>query len=398
MTGVETIKPDCPDDTPGAAGRRRKFRVLHVIDSLDLGGAQVVLENLIRHGNREQFEFEAAAMHGRGVYWDRLAALGVPLHSLSFHHKVPLYVPRLVWLCLTRRYDVIHTHLLAANVIAKPVATFCGVRVRINHDHCNDKLTDPRRWALPADRLTNRLSTHVIAVSDSTRSFLVEKEGVPADRTTTVHNGIDLEKFRPRPEQRAAAREKWNLPANAFVVAGIGRLTFQKNFALFLDVAAAVVREHPHAVFVLVGTGEDEPALRAQAERLGLGERVRFLGYVADMPALWPAFDCLLLTSRYEGLPITILEAMACGTPIVASNLDGMREILRDGENADLVPPGEPAPYTARVRRLITEAAVGTTHAHAALATVRAGYSAEAMARAVESIYLRYLEPKGAAR
>ena len=380
--------------TPATPRPARKYRVLHVIDSLDLGGAQVVLENLIKHGNCERFEFEAATMHGRGVYWDRLSTLGVPLHSLSYHHKVPLYVPRLAWLCLTRRYDVVHTHLLAANVIAKPVATFCGTRVRINHDHCNDKLTDPRWWALGADRVTNRLSTHVIAVSESTRDFVVQKEGVPPTRATTIHNGIDLEKFRPRPEARSGARERWKLPADAFVIAGIGRLTYQKNFALFLDIAAAICARHPKAIFVLVGTGEDEAALRAQAEKLGLGDRVRFLGYVPDMPALWPALDCLLLTSRYEGLPITILEAMACGAPIVASNLDGMLEILRDEVNADLVPPGEPQPYVARIERLITDPEVGQRHAAAALDTVRAGYSAEAMARGVEAIYLRYLDPK----
>lgn len=383
-----------PERGTGSRQGRRKYRVLHVIDSLDLGGAQVVLENLIKHGDRERFEYEAATMHGRGVYWDRLETLGVPLHSLSFHHKVPLYVPRLAWLCFSRRYDVVHTHLLAANVIAKPVAALCGTRVRINHDHCNDKLTDPRPWALSADRITNRFSTHVIAVSESTREFVVEKEGVPPGRATTVHNGIDLAKFQPRPELRAAARERWKIPADAFVVAGIGRLTYQKNFALFLDVAAAIAREHPRAVFALVGTGEDEPALRAQVKGLGLEDRVKFLGYVADMPALWPALDCLLLTSRYEGLPITILEAMACRVPIVASNLDGMREILRDGENADLVPPGEPEPYAERLRRLIAEPALAARHADAALATVRADYSAEAMARAVERIYLQYLEPK----
>jgi glycosyltransferase involved in cell wall biosynthesis len=121
---------------------------------------------------------------------------------------------------------------------------------------------------------------------------------------------------------------------------------------------------------------------------------VKFLGFIGDMPALWPALDCLLLTSRYEGLPITILEAMACGVPIVASNLDGMREILRDGENAALVPPGEPAPYVAAVRALLEQPGLAARRAEAALATVRAGYSATGMARAVEAIYLRYLEGK----
>jgi glycosyltransferase involved in cell wall biosynthesis len=389
MQMTEALETTKQADSP----RTRPYRVLHVIDSLDLGGAQVVLETLVRHGDRARFTFEVATMHGRGVYWDRLASLGIPLHSLSFHHKAPLYVPRLAWLCLTRRYDVVHTHLLAANVIAKPVAAISGVRVRINHDHCNDKLTDPRRWALSADRITNRLSTHVIAVSESTRSFLIEHEGVSPGRTTTVHNGIDLEKFRPRPDLREAARVRYNLPTDAFVIAGIGRLTYQKNFALFLEIAARIAAENPKAVFVLVGTGEDDAALRAQAAALGLGDRVRFLGYVGDMPGLWPALDCLLLTSRYEGLPITILEAMACGVPIVASNLDGMREILRDGVNADLIPPGSPEPYVERLQALLSDAKKCKRYADAALETVQSGYSAQAMTRAVESIYLRYLEP-----
>ena len=370
----------------------RRYRVLHVIDSLDLGGAQVVLENLIKHGDPERFEFEAATMHGRGVFWDRLSALGVPLHSLSFHHKVPLYVPRLAWLCLTRRYDVVHTHLLAANVIAKPVAACCGVPVRINHDHCNDKLTDPRRWALRADTMTNRLSTHVIAVSESTRTFVVEREGVPAERATTVHNGIDTEKYQPRPANRTDVRKAFGIRDDAFVVAGIGRLTFQKNFALFLEIAAAIIKTHPEAVFIIAGTGEDDATLRAQAGPLG--ERVRFLGFVADTALLYPAADLLLLTSRYEGLPITVLEAMACGVPIVASDLDGMREVLRDGDTAALVPAGDAAAFVARVEQLMTNRPLASRIAENALSLVRAKYSAPAMARAVESIYLKYLEDK----
>jgi glycosyltransferase involved in cell wall biosynthesis len=293
---------------------------------------------------------------------------------------------------LLRRYDVVHCHLLAANVIAKPLAALCRVPVRINHDHCNDKLTDPRPWALPADTWTNRFSTHVIAVSESTRAFVEASEHVPAERTSTVHNGIDCETFRPRPERRDQARNQWGLPADAFLIAGIGRLTHQKNFALFLDAAASVLKAHPNAFFVLAGTGEDEAALRSQAAELGIGERVRFLGFVRDMSALYPAVDMLLLTSRYEGLPITILEAMAAGIPIVAAKLDGIAEVLADGEEAALVPSGDAAAFTARICELIESPARARQYADAALTKVRAHYSAERMTRDVEEIYLRYLE------
>jgi glycosyltransferase involved in cell wall biosynthesis len=230
-------------------------------------------------------------------------------------------------------------------------------------------------------------------VSESTRRFLVAHENVPEGRTTTIHNGVDLTKNQPRPEQRQAARRAWDLPENGPVIAGIGRLTYQKNFALFLEVAAEIVRRYPSATFVLAGTGEDEAALRAQAEALGLGTRVRFLGYVADMSALYPALDMLLLTSRYEGLPITILEAMACGVPIVASRLDGVQEVLGDGQDCALVPEGQRDGYVTRVDELLSQPALAQRYADAALAKVRAQYSAEAMTRAVEAIYLRYLEP-----
>ena len=372
----------------------RPYRVLHVIDSLALGGAQVVLWNLLTHADRSRFAPEVACMHGHGVFWDRIRATGVPVRSLSFDHRFPSYVPLLAWLILTRRYDVVHCHLLAANVIAKPLAALLGVPVRINHDHCNDKLADPRKWVPAADRWTNRFSTHVCAVSESTRKFLLTHEDMPADRVTTVHNGIDLAVFQPRPEERTEARKRWSLPEEAFVVAGIGRLTYQKNFALFLEVAAEVLKRHSRAVFVLVGTGEDEAALRAQAAALGLGERVRFLGYVGEMTALYPALDMLLLTSRYEGLPITILEAMACGVPIVAARLDGVQEVLTDGEDCALVTPGEREEFAARVSGLIEQPALARRYADAALAKVRAQYSAGAMTRAVEAIYLRYLEPR----
>ncbi len=367
------------------------YRVLHLIDSLDLGGAQVVLLNLLKQADRSRFHHEAACLHGRGVFWSALAATGVPLRTLSFHHYFPSYVPALLWSFLTRRYDILHCHLLASNVIGKPLAALCGIPVRINHDHCNDKLTDPRRWALPADTWTNRFSSHVIAVSESTRAFVEEHEGVPRERTSTIHNGVDCEAIRPRPEQRAAARERWHLSPEAFVVAGIGRLTYQKNFALFLEVAARVLRRQPHAFFVIAGTGEDEPALRAQAHALGIADRVRFLGYVASMPELYPALDLLLLTSRFEGLPITILEAMAAGVPIVASRLDGIAEVLADGEDAALIPPGEPEPYAGAVSELIANPTLANTYRERALAKVRSNFSAERMTREVESIYLRYL-------
>lgn len=366
-----------------------KTRVLHVVDSLDLGGAQVVIEQLVRHADRSRFSPEIVALHGRGAMRERLTRLDVPVRALSPHKLVPLHLPRLLWLLATQRYDVVHCHLLWANLFAKPLAALCGRRIRINHDHCNDKLSLSALLRV-LDRKMNALSTHIIAVSESTRAHLLKHDHFAPERVTTIHNGIDTDANRPRPKQRAAARAKFGLGENRFVIGGLGRLTFQKNFALFLDVAAAITARHPQAEFVIAGTGPDDSALRTQAKNLGIA--VKFTGYVADPSELWPALDCFLLTSRYEGLPMAILEAMASGVPIVASDLDGMREILRDGVNARLVSPDETGAFAAAVSSLIEQPPLASQLTQNALTTVRANFSAETMTRKVEEIYLRCLE------
>src|SRR5688572_26818923 len=116
----------------------KRIRVLHIIDSLDQGGGQVVLRNLVKHADRERFDVSVATMHGRGVCWDVLESLGVKVHSLSPKKWLPLYVPNLLRLLSREKVDVVHCHLFGSNWIAKPLAALAGVRVIINHDHCND--------------------------------------------------------------------------------------------------------------------------------------------------------------------------------------------------------------------------------------------------------------------
>ena len=361
-------------------------RILHVIDSFDLGGAQEALVNLVAFADRSRFEPEVAAMHGRGVYWERFRALGVPVHSLSPHKFAPLYVWNLLRLLLTRDYDIVHCHLIASNLVAKPLAALVGVAVRFNHDQANDEYRQRDKVRLALDKWTNRLSTHICAVSASIVDFLVKHERVPPEKISLVHNAIDLRRFTPAPERRAALRSEMQLPADAPVVAGIGRLNYQKNFALFLDVAAEVRRTHPRAIFVIAGTGPEERALRESA-----GENVRFLGFVADTARLYDAVDFLLMPSRFEGLPMALLEAMAMRVPVIASRLDGIAEVIDDGVDGLLAEPGARDEFAAHLRTLLDDPARAAQLAERAAQKVAASFSAERMAREVEALYLRHL-------
>jgi len=358
------------------------IRVLHVIDSLDLGGAQTALAGMIKYCDRTRFEPEVATMHGRGVFWESFTALGVPVHSLSPRKWIPLFVPRFLQLVRKRRPHIVHCHLFGSNWIAKPIAATAGVPVRINHDQCNDQLRETHRAALAMDTVTNRFSSHICAVSSSTREFLIRRERIPPARVSVVYNGVDLARFTPRP--RTANDEK-------FVILGVGRLHPQKNFALFLEAAALLLEQSANVMVRIAGTGPEEAPLRAQAERLGISSRVAFLGHVADTPAVYAEADALLMTSAYEGTPLAILEAMAMQLPIVARCIDGVSEILEAGRTALLCEGTRPETFAGALETLISDRALRTRLATAAHHKVQESFSAGAMARTIEMIYERCL-------
>lgn len=367
-------------------------KVLHVIDSLHLGGAQEVVLNLATCGDGQRFTHEVATMHGRGVYWDRMAALGIPLHSLSPHKLFPWYAVSLPALLLRGGYDILHCHLVASNIFAKPLGRLCRVPVVLNHDHTNDDYRANDRLRLLLDTLSNRLASHVITVSDSCRLFLIDREGLPPEKITLIQNAIDLRRFSTACGIRAEARKMLGLPEDVPVVAGVGRLNPQKNFTLFIRIAAQVLQRHPGAVFLLAGEGPEEGMLRSLAREGGLGDRVRFCGYVPDTRHVYLAADVLLMPSLFEGLPMTLLEAMAMRVPVVASALDGIAEVVEDGRDGFLVTSGDADKFCARICALIEDPALAGTVGIAAAEKISRRFSSARMCAEVEQIYDRYLK------
>jgi glycosyltransferase involved in cell wall biosynthesis len=365
-------------------------RVLHIIDSLHLGGAQEVVLNLATCGS-SRFRHEVATMHGHGIYWDRLRQAGVKVHSLSPHKLLPFYLASIPWRLLADRPDILHCHLIPSNIIAKPLGALLGVPVAINHDHTNDTRRADSRLLLALDRFSNRFASHIVAVSASCRDFLITRESISASDVTLVPNAIDLRRFSPAAARRDQARVELGLPASARVVAGVGRLNPQKNFSLFLDIAAQLAPRFPDLHFLLAGDGPEEKMLREKAAALGIADRVTFSGYVADTRLVYLAADVLLMPSRYEGLPMTLLEAMAMGLPVVASQLDGIAEVIGDGREGFLVPSDDASLFVERTAALLQDAELSSRLAKNARAKIEASFSVERMTSAVEEIYDRFL-------
>jgi glycosyltransferase involved in cell wall biosynthesis len=375
-----------------------RYRVLHVIDHLGSGGAQEAVCQLVKYVNPERFQPEVVALHGFGHYWEVLRSWGVPVHTLIPHGSaeaaIPLIFLRLFCLLARNRYDVVHTHLIGANVLAAPLAALYQVPVRFTHDQTHDDVREYSflyRWL---DTLANRLNHRVIAVSSSIRTFLCRKEGIPADKISVIYNSVDLLRFSPKsdPKARTEARQRLGLPADALLVGGVGRLRYQKNFALFLEVAAEVCARLPQALFLIAGEGPERTKLEEMSQKLGIASRVRFLGFVKDMPEFYQSLDLLLLTSHFEGTPLTVLEAMAMGVPVVASQVDGVEEVLEDGRDGFLAPPGNRKAFVEKVCRVLQDRSLRQKLSQVGQEKVGRHFSAEAMAHQVEALYLQYLK------
>jgi glycosyltransferase involved in cell wall biosynthesis len=200
-----------------------------------------------------------------------------------------------------------------------------------------------------------RISDAIVAISPAIRGELLEQYGIGRrEQYRVIPLGFDLTPFAAIDlEARARARQSLQIAGDAPVVTTVGRLTAIKQHDLFLDVAGRLIAQHPDAVFLLVGDGERRADLEAHAERLGLGSRVRFLGWRRDLETIYAATDVFALTSRNEGTPVALIEAMASGVPGVSTDVGGVRDVILDATMGIRVPVDDASAFAEAVLRLL---------------------------------------------
>jgi glycosyltransferase involved in cell wall biosynthesis len=230
------------------------------------------------------------------------------------------------------------------------------------------------------DRLVLRRFARVVAVSDAVRERL-QRSGVPTRRIEFIRNGIDTEPF--------ALTRKTSNPGNSnpLVVGLVGRLSWEKGIDVFLQAAARVLSEVPHTKFTVVGEGPDRKQLENLIDTLGITASVSLAGRRDDMPAVYGSFDIMVSSSRQEGLPMAILEGMACGLPLVATSVGEVSSVVRDGETGILLSPGDPEALASAITALLRDSEKRRRLGSAARHLVESEYSAERMASEYLFVY-----------
>jgi glycosyltransferase involved in cell wall biosynthesis len=315
-------------------------------------GVKRLFSWMIPRFDRARFNVSLLSLRKRDLSEEPLEALGIDITYLERSKFDPMTLPALLKVIDRQRPDILHMHGYGATTFGRLAAGLRGIPT-ILHEHAN--LTDTPWFQKIADRLLEPYTDIAIAVSKSTAEFVIRSRQVPASKVKVVYLGAPVEEF-SRPytaEEIAEARRELGLEPDAFVAGTITRLHDSKGNSYLVDAAARVVAERPGVRFVLVGEGPLRPELEAQAARLGLGDRFVFAGFRRDAARTLSAFDLAVFPSLWEGTPLTAFEALAAGKPIVATDADGLVDILTDRHDAAIVPKANAEALAAQVVELV---------------------------------------------
>jgi glycosyltransferase involved in cell wall biosynthesis len=329
------------------------MKIVYFIDHLRPDGTQRVLQQLV--------EGLTARGHSQTVIclndsWDsaviaRLRASDAEVFTLGKRSILGGYGLLALWVFLRRRrYDTAVTLLFYSDVVGRLLARLAGIPHIVSSIRARN--TNYAAWQRCLVRSTMRWADTIILNSAGVRDFAITVEGTSPERIIVIPNGVCIGDYQVSISREALCAE-FGLVPGRFVVGSVGRLTYQKGFDLLI---AAMARLRACDVdLLLIGAGEEESNLRAQADALGLGEHVHFVGYRRDVPYLLGALDLYVHPARFEGMPNALLEAMAAGCPIVASNVDGNRELISNEQYGWLVPPADPHVLSETIENMLTD-------------------------------------------
>ena len=358
--------------------------VLLLIKGLGRGGAEQLLVTASSHLDRDRFRYEVAyLLPWKDALVRPLEAAGLRTHCLDGGRGAG-WVARLRDLVRDRRIGIVHAHS-PIPAVGSRLALSRAVRKVYTEHNLWPRYHRATYWA---NLLTFGRNDHVFAVSDDVRAsirFPGPTAALPRPPVETLYHGLDWSS-RPAPASRAGARAALGIPEDAPVVGTVGNLTAKKDHATLLAASGILRRKVPDLRVVVVGTGPLEEDLRRRRRELGLEDRIIMTGFREDAARLMGAFDVFALSSRYEGLPIALLEAMALGLPAAVTRVGGNAEVVADGVHGLLVPAGDPRRLAEAVGRLLGDEALRGRLGDAARRRA-ADFDIRAAVRRMEEVY-----------
>ncbi len=369
-----------------------KFPILFLGTQMEVAGAQRVLLSQARWFHEHGYPVQAIFFYDKqGLAANWQAQFDFPVISLNAWGRktVPVFnlIAGLVRLfrLLRGKVKTIVTFTPHSNLLGLPLAWLAGVPVRVGTHHGYIEGSSTRLAWLHGWLINSRLCNVMVAVSEQVRAYAIAREGAKSDKVVVIENGIEpLRVNKLTPADRNALRAEMG-PDGAVLLLTVGRLTVQKGHTVLLD-AITQLKNEPGVVFVFAGDGPLLAELKQKARQLEITQRVRFLGVREDINELLLAADIFVQPSLWEGLSLALLEALLAGLPVLATQVEGVVDVVEDGDSALLVPAKDAAALAAAIERLLKDPDLRKRLGAAGQQRAKTRYSVEHMGTAYEDL------------
>lgn len=322
----------------------KPVNVVHLVLTLNIGGLEKVVYDLVRFAARDEFATRVLCLNEIGALGPTFKDSGIPVESLGHHGKgIRREISALAKRLSELRPDVLHTHNAAAHIVGAPAARWAGVPVVV---HTRHGMHEVQGWKTTfGNRIASWLTHRMVAVSAAASEVSRRNDHISDDRLEVIRNGVDLNLYRRRECEPTNGRFR------AIHAARLDNTT--KDQRTLLRAVRYVVDREPLFELDLIGDGPDRAPLECLCDELKLRPYIHFLGFRHNVHALLPEADLFVLSSVTEGLPMTLLEAMAAGLPIVSTDVGGISELVANGETGVLVAPQNPEALGEAILKLV---------------------------------------------
>jgi len=391
----------------------RKFKVLHLLNNLDVGGVQENTFFTVAHLDRQRYDVALASSYRRGRVGNQLLQdaqqtpdlklIDVP-HLTREPHPLNdiIALGELYRLMRRERFDIVHTHTSKAGVLGRVAAKLAGVPIILHtaHGWSFQDLLCPPFWR-PIFRFLEwipaRLSDKLLTVTRDTMRVAVQAGLGPPEQFVVVYPGMHLSDFFNATVDKARKRRELGLPATGPLVGTVMIMVHRKRPADIVRAAPRILQAVPDAHFLLVGDGEAMPEVRRTVQELGLHEKVTLTGIRRDVPEIMGLLDVFVHPAWLEVLPRTVIQAMATGTPVVATEVGAIGEAVISGENGFLVPPKRPELLAGAILRLLQDQELAKRMGQTARQSVSSAFEVQTMVDEIEAVYEDLIKVKGLA-
>ncbi len=359
-----------------------KELIVHVIDRLPPDGAERLIAEVLKNRSN-RYDYHVLCLVEGGLLQEEIEAGGVPVTVLGrrnghdIGHAIALYK----WF---RQYKpkVVHTHLFTADAWGRVFAWLARVPGIFSTVHSTNAWKS--HIHLKVDRILSRFTDAVIACTDEVKNT-IETQGISNEKVISIANGVDLQRIDAAPV--VDIRSDYSIAEESVLFALVGRLHEAKGHTDLLPVLAKLQRDGQHFACLFVGEGELEGALKDEVKSLGLEKEVLFTGFRQDVIGILKALDFLVMPSRWEGLPISLLESMACNSPVLASRVGGIPDVIEHGVDGFFYEQGDAVALESCLKKIIEDTELRRFMAEAGLKKIHKKYSAASVAKAYEALY-----------